>query len=158
MLYLPSGSYLAWSIVLPSDSRQATAPSHERPSRFHRTDGGEVAIDQIPASALILDVGPQTVDYFTTVLKTCRTIIWNGPLGAFETLPFHKATFALAQVLAGSSALTVVGGGDSAAAVKKAGVADQVSYVSTGGGAFLEMMEGKTLPGIAALEQCSQRA
>jgi len=117
----------------------------------------EVAIDQVPASALILDVGPQTVEYFTAVLETCRTIVWNGPLGAFETPPFHKGTFALAQFLGKAQALTVIGGGDSAAAVKKAGVADKVSYVSTGGGAFLEMMEGKILPGIAALEECAQR-
>jgi phosphoglycerate kinase len=117
----------------------------------------DVAIDQVPANALILDVGPQTVEYFTAVLKTCHTIVWNGPLGAFETPPFHKGTFALAQFLGNTQALTVVGGGDSAAAVKKAGVADKVSYVSTGGGAFLELMEGKILPGIAALEECAQR-
>jgi len=118
----------------------------------------EVGIDQIPAKSQVLDVGQGTLDHFTAVLGACRTIIWNGPLGAFETPPFHKATFALAQFLATAQALTVVGGGDSAAAVKKAGVADKVSYVSTGGGAFLEMMEGKILPGIAALEECAQRA
>jgi phosphoglycerate kinase len=116
-----------------------------------------VPIDQVPAGVQVLDVGPQTVGYFTAVLKSCRTIIWNGPLGAFETPPFQKATFDLAEFLGRTQALTVVGGGDSAAAVKKAGVADKVSYVSTGGGAFLEMMEGKVLPGIAALEACDQR-
>jgi phosphoglycerate kinase len=79
-------------------------------------------------------------------------------VGAFETPPFDKGTFALAEFLGASAALTVVGGGDSAAAVRKAGMAEKVSYVSTGGGAFLEMMEGKLLPGIAALEECAQRA
>jgi len=84
-------------------------------------------------------------------------VVWNGPLGAFEHPPFHRSTFALANFLAQLAALTVVGGGDSAAAVRQAGVAEKVSYVSTGGGAFLEMLEGKTLPGIAALEECSKQ-
>jgi phosphoglycerate kinase len=117
----------------------------------------EVSVDQIPPGMQALDVGPKTVEQYTTALKTCRTIVWNGPLGVFETPPFHQATFALAQFLGSAQALTVIGGGDSAAAVKKAGVADKVSYVSTGGGAFLEMMEGKILPGIAALEECAQK-
>ena len=118
----------------------------------------EVSVDGIPPGMQALDVGPQTVAQFTAALKTCRTIVWNGPLGVFETPPFHQATFALAEFLGSAQALTVIGGGDSAAAVKKAGVADKVSYVSTGGGAFLEMMEGKVLPGIAALEECARRA
>jgi phosphoglycerate kinase len=118
----------------------------------------EVDIDKVPAGSQVLDVGPKTVAQYTKALQSCKTIVWNGPLGVFETPPFQKATFALAEFLGTTSALTVVGGGDSAAAVNKAGVAGKVSYVSTGGGAFLEMMEGKVLPGIAALEECAQRA
>ncbi len=121
------------------------------------TEAREVPIDQVPADNAIFDVGPKTVAAFETVLKNCGTVVWNGPLGAFENPPFHRSTFALAGFLAQLDALTVIGGGDSAAAVREAGVAEKVSYVSTGGGAFLEMLEGKTLPGIAALEECSNR-
>lgn len=117
----------------------------------------EVAIDQVPAEDLIFDVGPKSLAAFEAALKDCGTVVWNGPLGAFEHPPFHRSTFALANFLAQLAALTVVGGGDSAAAVRQAGVAERVSYVSTGGGAFLEMLEGKTLPGIAALEECSKQ-
>jgi phosphoglycerate kinase len=138
-------------VLLPRDAVVASSLEAGATAR-------EVGINEVPAELRVLDVGRGTVESFTTALKTCRTIVWNGPLGAFETPPFHQATFALAQFLGGAQALTVVGGGDSAAAVKKAGVADKVSYVSTGGGAFLEMMEGKILPGIAALEECAQRA
>ena len=106
---------------------------------------------------MILDVGSSSMEVFESVLKNCKTIVWNGPLGAFETPPFNKGTFELARFLGASHALTVIGGGDSAAAVKQANVEDKVSYVSTGGGAFLELMEGITLPGIAALEECSKR-
>jgi phosphoglycerate kinase len=118
----------------------------------------EVTVDDVPADMHILDVGARTVDLFRTTLEGCRTVVWNGPVGAFETPPFERGTFAVAEMLGSSRALTVVGGGDSAAAVKRAGVAERVSYVSTGGGAFLEMMEGKVLPGIAALEACSGRS
>jgi phosphoglycerate kinase len=117
----------------------------------------QVPIARIAPDDLIFDVGPETITAFESVLKDCATIVWNGPLGAFENPPFHKGTFALAGFLADLEALTVVGGGDSAAAVREAGVADKMSYVSTGGGAFLEMLEGKILPGIAALEECSKR-
>lgn len=117
----------------------------------------EVPIDKVPADALIFDVGSRTIEAFEAVLNNCATIVWNGPLGAFENPPFQKGTFALARFLADLKALTVIGGGDSAAAVREAGVAAKMGYVSTGGGAFLEMLEGKTLPGIAALEECSKR-
>ena len=116
----------------------------------------EVSVDRIPADNLIFDVGPKTIEAFEAALKDCATIVWNGPLGAFENPPFQRGTYALADFLAQLPALTVIGGGDSAAAVREAGVADKMSYVSTGGGAFLEMLEGKILPGIAALEECSK--
>jgi phosphoglycerate kinase len=118
----------------------------------------QVSVDAVPPNTQILDVGPKSIAAFETALKDCPTIVWNGPLGAFEYPPFHKGTFALAEFLGNLKALTVIGGGDSAAAVKQAGVAEKVSYVSTGGGAFLELLEGKTLPGIAALEECSKRS
>lgn len=113
-----------------------------------------VGVDAVPDDAGIFDVGDRTLDAVKEALQDCATIVWNGPLGAFETPPFEKGTFALAAFLGASKALTVIGGGDSASAVKKAGAAHKVSYVSTGGGAFLEMMEGKILPGIEALEAC----
>ncbi len=113
-----------------------------------------VSVTAVPEDAVILDVGARTVEAVKEALGGCATVVWNGPLGAFETPPFEKGTFALAEFLGSSKALTVIGGGDSASAVKKAGVDRKVSYVSTGGGAFLEMMEGKILPGIEALEAC----
>ncbi len=93
----------------------------------------EVSVDRIPADNLIFDVGPKTIEAFEAALKDCATIVWNGPLGAFENPPFQRGTYALADFLAQLPALTVIGGGDSAAAVREAGVADKMSYVSTGG-------------------------
>jgi len=118
-------------------------------------DVQQVPVEKVPADMRILDVGTRTIEIFKSVLKNCPTIVWNGPLGVFESSPFHKGTFALAEFLGSLDALTVIGGGDSAAAVREAKVDRKVSYVSTGGGAFLEMLEGKILPGIAALEECS---
>ncbi len=117
----------------------------------------QVSVDAVPADMQILDVGTGTTELFQSVLGSCKTVVWNGPLGVFEKPPFHKGTFAMAEFLGGLDALTVIGGGDSAAAVRQAGMADKVSYVSTGGGAFLEMLEGKTLPGVAALEACGSK-
>jgi len=112
----------------------------------------EVAVDE-----MILDVGPAAVEALADVLKTCRTLVWNGPLGAFETPPFDAATVALAKTAAAltkeGSLVSVAGGGDTVAALNHAGVAQDFSFVSTAGGAFLEWMEGRTLPGVAALEQ-----
>jgi phosphoglycerate kinase len=122
----------------------------------HGDDAQSVSIDIVPPDMQILDVGPETVETFKSVLKDCPTIVWNGPVGAFETRAFQDGTFDLAHYLGDLEALTVIGGGDSAAAVRKAGVADKVSYVSTGGGAFLELLEGKTLPGVVALEECGK--
>lgn len=110
-----------------------------------------VSVDAIPENWMALDVGPATLEKFQGVLAEARTIVWNGPLGAFEMAPFAAGTLALAETLAQSPALTVVGGGDTDAAVHQAGKAEQMSYISTGGGAFLALLEGRTLPAVAAL-------
>lgn len=113
-------------------------------------------VHEVAADEMILDVGPQAVEALGDVLKTCRTLVWNGPLGAFETPPFDAATVALAKTAAAltreGSLISVAGGGDTVAALHHAGVADDFTYISTAGGAFLEWMEGKELPGVKALE------
>jgi phosphoglycerate kinase len=114
-------------------------------------------VHEVAADEMILDVGPAAVEALADVLKTCRTLVWNGPLGAFETPPFDEATVALARTTAAltkeGSLVSVAGGGDTVAALNHAGVAQDFTFVSTAGGAFLEWMEGRTLPGVAALEQ-----
>jgi phosphoglycerate kinase len=112
----------------------------------------QVSIENIPVGWMALDIGPTTVQLFTEALADAKTIVWNGPMGAFELDAFAMGTMTLAKVVGSSSALSITGGGDSNAAVKKSGEAGNISYMSTGGGAFLELMEGKTLPGVAALE------
>ncbi len=139
------------TIHLPYDVVVATEfakhPASLRVSNVH-----EVAPDE-----MILDIGPAAVEALSDVLKTCRTLVWNGPLGAFETPPFDAATVALARTAAAltkdGGLVSVAGGGDTVAALNHAGAADDFSFVSTAGGAFLEWMEGRTLPGVAALEQ-----
>jgi phosphoglycerate kinase len=114
----------------------------------------EVKADDMPAGWMGLDIGSQTIKSFSTILESAKTIIWNGPMGVFEIDETAAGTYAIANILAdvtARGATTVIGGGDSASAVNKAGVADKVSHVSTGGGASLEFIEGKTLPGVAAL-------
>lgn len=110
-----------------------------------------VDVDKIPPGWRMLDVGPKTLDLYKQALTGAKLIVWNGPVGVFEMPKFAEGTFALARMLADSGAVTVIGGGDSASAVKKAGVAKQMTHVSTGGGASLEFLEGKELPGVAAL-------
>jgi phosphoglycerate kinase len=105
----------------------------------------------VPAGWRILDIGPKTVDAFATAMKGAALIVWNGPMGVFEFPEFAKGTNAVAKVVAESGATTIVGGGDSVAAVEQAGLADTITHISTGGGASLEMLEGKVLPGLAAL-------
>jgi phosphoglycerate kinase len=112
-----------------------------------------VAAREIPDGMMALDIGPATGALFREALRDAKTIVWNGPMGAFETAPFAAGTQAVMRALAESNALTIVGGGDTDTALHKAGLFSRMSYVSTGGGAFLELLEGKHLPGIAALEE-----
>ncbi|MBC2662482.1 phosphoglycerate kinase [Novosphingobium flavum] len=114
-------------------------------------------VHEVAADEMILDVGPQAVEALGDVLKTCRTLVWNGPMGAFEMAPFDAATVGLARIAAAltkeGSLVSVAGGGDTVAALNHAGVAEDFSYISTAGGAFLEWMEGKELPGVVALQR-----
>jgi phosphoglycerate kinase len=120
-----------------------------------------VNVHEVAADEMILDVGPAAVEALGDVLKNCRTLVWNGPLGAFEMAPFDTATVALAKTAAAltkdGSLISVAGGGDTVAALNHAGVADDFTFVSTAGGAFLEWMEGRTLPGVAALEDTGRQ-
>ena len=118
-------------------------------------DARTVNVHEVKPDEMILDIGPAAVEALADVLKNCRTLVWNGPLGAFETPPFDAATVALARTAAalteGGSLVSVAGGGDTVAALNHAGVAADFTFVSTAGGAFLEWMEGRVLPGVAAL-------
>ena len=113
-----------------------------------------VDVADIPDGWMGLDIGPKSIDLLQKTLGDCQTVIWNGPMGVFEFDAFAKGTFAIADTLANmNDAITIIGGGDSVAAVEKAGVADKMSHISTGGGASLELLEGKVLPGVAALNE-----
>jgi len=136
------------SVLLPED---AVIAAELKPG----ADTATVAIGQVPADKMILDVGPRTVAAIEAKLGDCRTLVWNGPVGAFETKPFDQGTVAIAKTVArltkAGRLTSVAGGGDTVAALGAAGVTDDLTYVSTAGGAFLEWLEGRTLPGIAAL-------
>ena len=112
-----------------------------------------VDADKIGEAEMGLDIGPKTVEIFTEALKSAKTIVWNGPMGVFENPKLAEGTFAIAKALASADAVTIVGGGDSVAAVKKLGFADKMTHVSTGGGASLEYLEGKELPGVAVIQE-----
>lgn len=136
-------------IHLPVDAVIADSFSEDADTKI-------VAVDEIPDDWMGLDIGPETVKKFGDVLEESKTILWNGPLGVFEMQPFAKGTIAVGEHIAAATkngAFSLVGGGDSVAAVKQFGLEDKVSYVSTGGGAMLEMLEGKSLPGIEALKK-----
>ena len=111
-----------------------------------------VTIDKVPADWLIMDIGHKTIDLFEEELKKCKTIVWNGPMGVFEYPKFSRGTASIAKTLASAKATTIIGGGSTAEAVEEMGLADKMTHVSTGGGASLEFLEGKTLPGVAALQ------
>ena len=132
------------TLYLPQDSVCAQAVQEGAETRVYPSDA-------IPDGWLGLDAGPEAVRSFQTLLKDAKTVLWNGPLGVFEIKPFDTGTRAIAETVAGLDAYTVVGGGDSVAALNAVGVADRIDHISTGGGASLEFLEGKTLPGIAAL-------
>ncbi|HEU0154509.1 MAG TPA: phosphoglycerate kinase, partial [Stellaceae bacterium] len=137
------------SIILPEDAVVAAELKPGAPSR-------EVAIDAVPPDMMVLDIGPRTVAHIDEALEASRTLLWNGPLGAFETAPFDRGTIAVAQkavaLTEAGRLLSVAGGGDTVAALAAAGLTDRLSYVSTAGGAFLEWLEGRELPGVTALE------
>ncbi|MCX8116883.1 MAG: phosphoglycerate kinase [Desulfobacterota bacterium] len=132
--------------LLPSD--HVAAERMEAQTRWEI-----VTNDRIPQDWLCLDIGPETVRRFTEEIRQAKTIFWNGPMGVFELEPFRNGTFAIAKAVADSGAFSIVGGGDSVAAVNQAGVSDRIGHISTGGGASLEFIEGKKLPGLEALRR-----
>jgi phosphoglycerate kinase len=133
------------TVHLPTDIVAAAAAEAEAPTQVVRADA-------IPAGLRGLDIGPASVATFTEVIGTARTILWNGPMGVFELPPFEAGTRAIAQACAKADAFTVVGGGDSLAAIAQAGLGGSFDHLSTGGGASLEFLEGRALPGITILE------
>ncbi|HET7553885.1 MAG TPA: phosphoglycerate kinase [Gemmatimonadaceae bacterium] len=140
-------------LVLPSDV--VVAPSMDAGHRAHAA-----ARDAIPANEAVFDIGPESSKAFAKIIESAKTVVWNGPMGVFEHPPFDAGTRAVGEAMARATdagATTIVGGGDSAAAMEEMGLARRVSHVSTGGGASLEFLEGKTLPGVAALDQRSGR-
>ena len=135
----------ATKVPLPSDVVVATEMSA-------RTRASTKQISLVEADEMILDIGPQSAAELATIVAQAGTIVWNGPVGVFEIEPFAKGTEALARAIAASKAFSLAGGGDTIAAINKFGIADDIDYISTAGGAFLEFLEGKTLPAVAALE------
>ncbi|HSE94515.1 MAG TPA: phosphoglycerate kinase, partial [Methylomirabilota bacterium] len=132
------------TVGLPVDSVVADSPD--------ATVGEVVPVGAIPPDRMGLDIGPATVAAFAAAVRDAGTVVWNGPLGVFERAPFAAGTLGVARAVAAGRGLSVVGGGDTVAAIQQAGVGDRIGYLSTGGGAFLEYLEGRTLPGVAALD------
>lgn len=137
------------NLILPEDFIEATEISDD-------AKGQVVDASSIDKDKMVLDIGPNSLKKIKMVLKDAKTIVWNGPAGVFEVDEFSKGTVGIAKILADSDALTIVGGGDSVAAVEKAGVEDKISHISTGGGASLELLEGKVLPAIKALGEANE--
>ncbi|HCR36723.1 MAG TPA: phosphoglycerate kinase [Opitutae bacterium] len=134
-------------LLLPVDHRVASSVDFEHGS----VEGLDVAEDAIPKGFLGVDIGPKTEALFAEAIATAKTVLWNGPMGIFEIEACAQGTFSIAKAVAESGALSIIGGGDSVKAIKKSGYADRVTFMSTGGGASLEFLEGKTLPGVEAL-------
>ena len=132
-------------LLLPVDAVIAQTPTADAETKV-------VDVKSIPEDWMGLDIGPASIAAFSDAVKTAKTIVWNGPLGMFELAPFASGTFKLVDAVVDSGALTIVGGGDTDTAIHKTGKSDKISYISTGGGAFLELLEGKTLPAVAALD------
>ena len=131
-------------ILLPIDNHVSAEYSNEAEDKY-------IDSVEIPEGFMGLDIGPKTIELFKNTIKNAKTVVWNGPLGVTEFSKFEEGTKAIAEALAETEAVTVIGGGDSAAAVEKFGLADKMTHISTGGGASLEFLEGKVLPGIACL-------
>ncbi len=132
-------------IVLPVDVVIADAFDASAQSK-------EIMVGNVPAGWRILDIGPKTVQVYSDLIKTAKTVVWNGPMGVFEFDKFAQGTYGIAKAVAESDAVSIIGGGESVAAIQQSGLADKITHISTGGGASLEMLEGITLPGLAALQ------
>ena len=132
-------------LLLPIDNHVSSEYSNNGEDKF-------VESTEIPDGFMGLDIGPATIEKFKSILKDAKTVVWNGPLGVCEFSKFEVGTKEVAKLLADIDAITVIGGGDSAAAIEQLGLADKMTHISTGGGASLEFLEGKTLPGIACLQ------
>lgn len=130
------------ALMLPVDHVVAKRFEDEQPL---------ATVETLTSDQMGLDIGPKTVEQYSAALASAKTIVWNGPMGVFEKAAFAKGTFAIAKAVAAADAISVIGGGDSVAAVNAAGLADKMTHISTGGGASLEFLEGKQLPGVAAL-------
>jgi phosphoglycerate kinase len=147
--YLAKAAEKGIELVIPVDTMVADAfPGKDNPT----PDRKVVPSTEIPDGWMGLDIGPQTIALFSSKVADARTVVWNGPMGVFEVPEFATGTFEVAKAIADSGAFSVIGGGDSAAAVRQLGLEDGFSHISTGGGASLELLEGKTLPGLAVLE------
>ncbi len=133
-------------VLLPVDVVVASAFDNAAASKV-------VPVDKIPDDMMGLDIGPESIKLFGNAIKNAKTVVWNGPMGAFEMPSFAQGTFGIATAIAESKSLSIVGGGDSVTAINKSGLAGKMTYISTGGGAFLELLEGKKLPGIVALDR-----
>ena len=142
---LEEAELLGVKLMLPLDSVCAKEFSND-------SETGIFKAENMPSDMMGLDIGPDTVQAYSQVIAEAATIVWNGPLGVFEMDNFAEGTRKIAEALAESKAVTVIGGGDSAAAVEKFGLADKMTHISTGGGASLEFLEGKVLPGVAVIE------
>jgi phosphoglycerate kinase len=132
-------------VLLPTDAVVAAS--------IDASGGRAVGIREIPGDQMGLDIGPRTVERFAEVIRTAGTVVWNGPMGVFERPPFAEGTLGVARAVASGTGFSVIGGGDTVAAVNQAGVADRIGYISTAGGAFLEFLEGRALPGVEALTE-----